>query len=656
MKIRLLIVLTLCLLWSVRAQSAYVDLTQITPDETIHVNNRHPQASDANPGTEDLPLRTIQEGIHASRAFNFQNRSVRLLIHAGIYRETAYLHDDARSTPAPLIIEALEPGEVIISGADIWRDWVEQDEPGRYTHVWEYDWNQEPVSSSWSEINRPVPDTIQRREIIFINGFPLRQVFAVEALAGNTFFVDDVANIITMQLLPEVDIQQLQIEVSTRETLFQINDSQNVVVRGLVIERANTVYDSAAHVFRSENIRLENNTFRWNNASGFGLLRSRDVVSTGNLYHDNGGTGFGAAYVENFLSENEAAYRNNWRGLQGSYIGWSVAGMKHLYMNNAIYRNVQIYDNYAHGMWFDTNNMNITIEDATIVNNLNSGLYLEASIGPFHLNRVLIANNYTAGIRFANVAHVDINQGVVYGNGEKQLFITGENSGRDVYDPQSGGMVRLQPLGYLTLNDSVIVSDETGDDLVHATLSAEPWAHFLNTLVTDNNRWFTLQTVGGFHYQQADWSYDHWRTLTGQDQHSTFTPVSYESVIGESVDTAFLPDMRIAELVLIDSDTDTELMTIENNGVIDLSSLPTRNLNIRADVLPDQVGSVMFNLNGLYFVENIFPYAFAGNTDDNYDGWSLGTGDYYLIVTPYSVSHGRGAVGRGKSVRFHVID
>jgi hypothetical protein len=75
-------------------------------------------------------------------------------------------------------------------------------------------------------------------------------------------------------------------------------------------------------------------------------------------------------------------------------------------------------------------------------------------------------------------------------------------------------------------------------------------------------------------------------------------------------------ESAVTSFVLVDADTGEDLGEIEDQSVIFLADLPTRNLNIRANTKPAKVGSVVFEYNeylsqwpGLRVVENLPPYA-----------------------------------------------
>ncbi|GAB3874834.1 hypothetical protein GCM10028824_28750 [Hymenobacter segetis] len=102
----------------------------------------------------------------------------------------------------------------------------------------------------------------------------------------------------------------------------------------------------------------------------------------------------------------------------------------------------------------------------------------------------------------------------------------------------------------------------------------------------------------------------------------------------------------IVSFTLINADTDQDLFIMTPGMVIDLATLPTRNLNIRAntDLLP--VDSVVFNLSGAQTrnsTERIAPYALFSDFQGDYFPWVPPLGSYSLLGTPYSPGGASGA-------------
>ncbi|WP_247237862.1 PKD domain-containing protein [Telluribacter sp. SYSU D00476] len=123
------------------------------------------------------------------------------------------------------------------------------------------------------------------------------------------------------------------------------------------------------------------------------------------------------------------------------------------------------------------------------------------------------------------------------------------------------------------------------------------------------------------------------------------------------------PDPSLAESVasftLINADTDQPIRELTANDVLNLTTLPTRNLNIRANSDPTRVGSVKFVLNGKETnvrTETDFPYALTGDKDGDYNAWTPSLGDYTLTATPYTGPGATGSSGAALSINFSVID
>lgn len=109
---------------------------------------------------------------------------------------------------------------------------------------------------------------------------------------------------------------------------------------------------------------------------------------------------------------------------------------------------------------------------------------------------------------------------------------------------------------------------------------------------------------------------------------------------------------------LINADNDTEIGTIANGDVLDLSQLPTRNINIRAHTYPAAVGSVRFELNSNanYRVENVAPYALESDSGGDYESWNPAAGIYTVKAVPYTNSDASGTMGTAKTISFSISE
>ncbi len=119
-------------------------------------------------------------------------------------------------------------------------------------------------------------------------------------------------------------------------------------------------------------------------------------------------------------------------------------------------------------------------------------------------------------------------------------------------------------------------------------------------------------------------------------------------------------DTAISRFVLINADTDQPVAGFDplvNGAVINLRSLPTRNLNVAAITQPAAVGSVQFTLNGSVFrTESAAPYALAGDSAGNYYPWNPAPGTYSLTAVPFSGANASGSPGTQLNVSFTVVD
>ncbi|MBA3684698.1 MAG: DUF5060 domain-containing protein, partial [Planctomycetes bacterium] len=92
-------------------------------------------------------------------------------------------------------------------------------------------------------------------------------------------------------------------------------------------------------------------------------------------------------------------------------------------------------------------------------------------------------------------------------------------------------------------------------------------------------------------------------------------------------------------------------------ATLNLATLPTRNLNIRADV-DTAPGSVRFGYDGNtnYKTETAPPYALAGDSSGDYFAWTPTVGGHTVTGTAWSGAGATGTPGRTVSLAFTVVD
>lgn len=115
---------------------------------------------------------------------------------------------------------------------------------------------------------------------------------------------------------------------------------------------------------------------------------------------------------------------------------------------------------------------------------------------------------------------------------------------------------------------------------------------------------------------------------------------------------------QVVSFTLVNADTDKDIITLTPGATLNLATLPTRNLNIRANTNVNKVGSVSFALTGKQthnVTESHAPYALFGG-DADYKSWTPTVGSYTIKATPYTEAKGQGIRGAGQLVSFTVVD
>jgi hypothetical protein len=113
----------------------------------------------------------------------------------------------------------------------------------------------------------------------------------------------------------------------------------------------------------------------------------------------------------------------------------------------------------------------------------------------------------------------------------------------------------------------------------------------------------------------------------------------------------------ITSLTLVNADTNEDIRTIGGFDDIDITALPTMNLNIRANTYPRNISQVVFEINGRRTVERHFPYAIGGDyypDTTNYRAWQLPWGHNELKVTLYTMVDGQLVAANSLRIWFDV--
>ena len=462
-------------------------------DHILFVNLFHADADDANPGTEDRPLKTIAKAAALAVQNNLRNTSTRVVIYPGVYRESISLQSKTKLSDAAIQFEAKESGMAKIAGSDVWTGWKKQGTTNTYTHAWPYTWGVAPYPEGWQG-NVVLQPIVRRQEMIFVNGESLTQVLSERDLKEGTFSVSEQTALVSLIPPSGMVVESSLVEVAVRPRLFVVEGAQNLTVQGLVFMHGNTPVGDTAVIFSDcSNVLVEDCGFFWNNWSGMTFTSSMphssdSMIARRNRANYNGAIGLEASRVKDLLYEDNETSYNNWRGALGQLYLWSNGGVKHLYIHGGVYRRHRAVGNRAPGYWFDTDCTDIEIDQAYCAQNY-IGMFIEASEGPTSITDSAISDSETDGIFTEGGDNVTLQGNTISGNAGAQIRVL--KGVRPVKNWETNENLKLVAERW-TLQKNRIVGADAAPQLVKIGNSAGANKDlFLSTLTSDENIWFS---------------------------------------------------------------------------------------------------------------------------------------------------------------------
>jgi len=496
----------------------------------LHVDRHHHTASDGNPGTADAPLASIGEA--GRRAIEHRRRGVstRIVVGPGIYREAIVLDGGAPGT-ASISLEGADDG-VIVSGSDVWRGWTRDGSRDLFRHAWPAAWRPPQLPAGWEPVRSQVEGApiLLHGEMLFVNGRPLEQVFSASAVRqrAGTFFVSAAgvngSGVVWAHTPHDLTRDDVEVEVALRPALLVARGVSRLTLRRLTFRHASSqLQDAAVRIDRGSDVRVEACRFVDNSWIGLGVYASSDVTVARVTANRNGAGGLQGWRLRRLTVTDTEASDNNWRGAQGRFRDWAT-GQKFVSVHEARFVRYRAVDNQATGLWFDTDNRDISVVDSVICRNTPRGVFLEASPGPFLLARNRICDNQGTGVLATGAARVTLERNTITGNAEQQIalpWLVDDHAATTAEDFETGRLERITPSRW-TLQDNTVGGPGR-------LLTVGQWPEFFATLRSDRNRWEAAGRSGGFHvYTRRGapvrrFDLDAWRRLTGQDRASVLT-------------------------------------------------------------------------------------------------------------------------------------
>ena len=207
------------------------------------------------------------------------------------------------------------------------------------------------------------------------------------------------------------------------------------------------------------------------------------------------------------------------------------------------------YNNQAEGLWFDTDNKNILINNATLVGNVTAALQIERNEGPVTLQNSHLCSS-GVGVNLLTSEQVKIQNNVFYNNGatnkyQAQIYLAGQPGGISITDWQTGQSYDLFTTG-LVLTGNTFVDGATGQNVFGTYTSGNDWSTFANTLNADNNLWYDPLIATSFKIPNGKFvNLTGWQSTVGTDYTSKWAVPGVSPALACAVPTASFTDFSV---------------------------------------------------------------------------------------------------------------
>jgi hypothetical protein len=518
------------LLFSITARSQS-NVNEGAETATIYVDAVN--GNDNNNGSKTAPVRTIEAGVKLAMANNAASVGSKVIINPGTYREAVLIQQNRKSTTAPMTFQAATNGTAIVSGADVITGWNSyKGSSSVYDTAWPYNFGLcQPEQGAPSQ-----QDIMLHQEMLIVNGTPLTQVLAMTSLLPGTFYVDTSHSIVYMNPPAGTDVATATVETATRPTIWNIFGQSNIVVRGLTFQYANSCPLTGAVSVgeRATNLLFDTDTFVWNNAMGIYINTAQNFTVQNSVAEFNGQVGYGSHEVKNTLWQNNVTQYNNWRGAQSAFYVWDRGGAKWMLDHDSTYKNITSNYNLANGVFWDTDNENITYTGSVSAMNLVNDMQIEKTQGP-----ITVANSYLCyanllgvthrgGIAVRNSEGITLSGATLYGSLSDQFVVVGNAGGIEISNWETGQTYNLITQNFTASGNTF--SGPSASVFSDSYLGGADWNAFVSSVKSNNNTFWNGSTSNGFVVPSPKAgnkvTLAGWQGATGQDKSSTWTSTS----------------------------------------------------------------------------------------------------------------------------------
>ncbi len=411
---------------------------------TIIVNQRHPEASDENPGTKDKPLKTINKAARIVQA------GERVLIYSGVYREMVEPKNEGKG-PDKMISYESAPGEnVIIKGSRVFKSkWIQRrvltdvlsDTSLTYTwsrRIWvttlpddlfEDDYFPFQLSNilpeehqlmPWAKLTKKLAPYNSNRGLIFQNGKRMIQLedYGDLARVSGAFWVDKDGKTIHIHAFGSGNPNNELFEIGIQSHLFkpQKIGLGYIRIQGITFEhcangflRTSTgavnargghhwiIEDNTIREINSSGLEFGYNAFEHNDPNPENIQPRKDKNYGGMIVRNNRISECGTAGIRSFVVHNAIIEGNHiWNcGWQDAENYWECSGIKILLARKTLVKGNHIHNiQGGNGIWLDWDNKYSRVTGNLIhdIQNIQGGIFLEASQTPNLIDNNIIWN------------------------------------------------------------------------------------------------------------------------------------------------------------------------------------------------------------------------------------------------------------------------
>jgi hypothetical protein len=318
-----------------------------------------------------------------------------------------------------------------------------------------------------------------------------------------------------------------------RPLLFESYQVPHLTVKGLTFEHANSCMStrqrSAVAIVGAVDDLVEDTTINGNNWTGLTLYNLTSSTIRQTTVNTNGELGIdGFKNKDITLDEVEASF-NNWRGAWGYFMTWETGGAKFLFTHGGTFTSFTAIGNQGRGIWFDTDNLDIKVDQAFLAKNRVNGILLEANMGPFSISNSKICQNNQGGVVTNHSEYVTLTGNAIFDNDVSQIDVYGSAGQRTGTNWESGAKFVAIAQDWKFLQNNV--AGGTATQLLFSIHQSPDI--FLNSLISDGNTWANPATTTPFQFEKngvpVNVDLSGWQSATKQDGSSTFTSSAYKA-------------------------------------------------------------------------------------------------------------------------------